>query len=400
MDERDLNFSMGSALTPWLLGLKTLYDPRLLKKTGCKFSKKSPTSEFNTLVEGCVQERFEKFIHGVVKYQKFNRDYKNFDKEQDRVPFWSSGSASVYGYKTLWPFTPKAIAFFISAPMNNPSIFHLPANNFAKHLLKLSILPIFLDWGKHTHKENYDMTGYIEHILMPAYKTVYEQFKLPIYTFGYCLGGVLTNILSVLLKDSQIRPAGSVLMATPWNFRCYQPSEQQLIDRFITKYAKNVSLSIQELNGLLKKLLSSLQAGTVINKFSKFADEENEKKIELFVQVEDWINDLRPLSEKFFSECLMNFFKENRLFNKKLYINNQLIDSDFVNHSVFIITPTKDKIVPFNASDGLVGIDADVTAVRPNVGHVGFMVGSRSEEEFVFPCMSWLSNSIKSRKNV
>jgi poly(3-hydroxyalkanoate) synthetase len=340
-----------------------------------------------------MSQKWGQFFSGIFKYENYSRKYKDFYSYERKCQFWENKSAKVYCYKDDLPFNPKGVALFIPSLMNSPSLFHIPVKNFAKEIQKVSFIPVFFDWGEEGHKNNYDFSGYVEEILMPAYMAVHNRFGLPIYLIGHYIGAIAACALSVLLRNEQkklARPAGSILLAMPWDFGCYPRSERKFLSKIAQIHVEQSLHRQSRCSWLLQILLNGFYPEKIFKDFCWFDKEIKNKEAEYFVQVWDWLNDTRLLSDKFLMQCLGDWFRDNNLVKKKLYVCGQTIDPKLIKHPVLVVNPLNDKIVPYASIRKFVRKLREVVCLFPNIGFLEFFAGEGAQADPVSPCVDWI----------
>jgi hypothetical protein len=378
-------------LCSWHAALKSIKDPIFASEVGCIFPDGRAPDKLKQEVDELISKRWSKFVLSITKYAEYPRNYVRFCSKERRHNVWEDKTAKAYCLKDFLPFLPKGVMLFISSPMNTSSLFHLPAMTLANEMQNTSMISVFLDWGEEGYKHDYDFSEYVENILMPAYVAVSNRFGLPVYLMGHHMGSIAACSLSVLLKnDDKAKPAGTVLMSMPWDFRDYTRTEQNALDQILIAYILQKLEKGEQFSFLLQILLNCFYPGKIFKKICNFADETDQDKKELFVQIFDWLCDTRRLSKKFAMQFVLDWFKKNSIINKELYVCGQLLDPRRIMNPVLLINPLQDKVVPYTSSKKFIRQLRDCSLLSPDTGFFGVFVDEKANEMFADGFRSWI----------
>ncbi|MDR1031895.1 MAG: hypothetical protein LBL30_02100 [Holosporales bacterium] len=340
-------------------------------------------------MDDLISDRWNKFVLSITKYAEYPRNYVHFCSEGRRHNIWEDKTAKAYCLRDFLPFLPKGVMLFISSPMNTPSLFHLPAMTLANEMQNTSMISVFLDWGEEGYKNDYDFSEYIENILMPAYAAVSNRFGLPVYLMGHHLGSIAACSLSVLLTNED-RPAGTVLMSMPWDFRDYTHTEQNALDQILIAYILQKLEGEEQFSFLLQILLNCFYPGRMLKKICDFASEPDQDKKELFVQIFDWLCDTRRLPKKLVMQFVLDWFRQNSILKKEFYVCGQLLDPRRIMNSVLLINPLRDRVVPYASSKKFVRQLRDCSLLSPDTGFFGIFTDEKANEMFANGFKSWI----------
>ena len=331
-------------------------------------------------------KRYQDFLAGVKIYQE--TIHQTHRTEPSVI--WSLGTAKIYDYSQT---TDKnaPVLFIVPSLVNHSYILDLTdETSFIRTMAKQGIRPFLLDWAKLTDDErNFTIEDYFNNYLIPALSHVASYTKKSVSIMGYCMGGLFA------LAAAQEKPdlEKLVLLATPWDF--YKGNEW-LIPWLHTSehYLNHLIDQAGELPAqTLQYMFSMMNPLGVIRKFRELPSvAENIEKLREFASVEDWLNDCTPLAPKVAKECLFDWYKDNTPFNKKWKINNNIIKPEIIHKQTLCIITEKDQIVHPTSTEPLTKTLPNVRSINAETGHIGSIIGKKSEEEVINPIVKFLKH--------
>ncbi|MDR0406701.1 MAG: hypothetical protein LBH38_01270 [Holosporales bacterium] len=352
------------------------------------------TSFTSEAFETFLAEHVSLFTKGVEAYQQFPRS-----KRPLPTKIWHNGAASL-GYIPSFT-TPQASVLFLPAFMNNPGIFSLPNGGISAFFAQNGIASYVLDWGDVCLPS---MEAYYTEILLPALHALASHTSTRLFLFGYCIGAItalgLLNSIKQIDKKFSIAPiAGALLLSPPWDFRVYPSFTQQFIDHTFLLQKKWLVSDITE-PVITTSFLNLLQPWTIFEKYAHFARCKDPAKRQLFVETEDWLNDIYALSTPFIQNTISSWFLDNALCTQQWTLFHQPILPAEMTPPVFLASPLNDRVVPPASGNALKALLPHAFPICPSVGHIGALVGSHAEELFWKPCLNFMKNVINKEEKI
>lgn len=321
------------------------------------------------------QEDAVQMVRGIQLYQnsKYKRTAMPLEKiwEQDRARLYRPSNSNANG-------TPLIL---VPSLINKSYIFDLTSDcSMLRWFHKKGKNAYLFDWGD--LKEEETIESLIKNKLHPACAYLASQSHEKIDALGYCMGGTILLGHHELLKAHIGR---MVLMAAPWDFKAQGAN----LARNVRIWSPTVLPVIKKQGKLPKEwvqaLFASLDAKASAKKFINFASiDKRSKKAQLFIHVEDWLNDGVDIPCNIAQHCIQQWFLNNALCKQK----KTPLDSAFL-----IVASHKDKIVPLScALAAQKNINSQLlTIIEGHMGHIGMIAGKNAQEKIWQPILGWLN---------
>jgi poly(3-hydroxyalkanoate) synthetase len=208
---------------------------------------------------------------------------------------------------------------------------------------------------------------------------------------GYCMGGTLA------VAAAQRRPdliSGLALLAAPWDFHAPEGSKAtqaaETLPLLEPALAFNRALPVD----LLQSLFALLDPWSVADKFRGFARlPPDSERAQLFVALEDWLNDGVPLAAEVARACLREWYGENAPARGKWRIAGLPVDPGSIATPTFVVVPGRDRIVPPESARPLARLIPRALLHQPAAGHIGMAAGAQSETLLWRPLLTWLQST-------
>ncbi len=265
------------------------------------------------------------------------------------------------------------------------------SKSFARWMKNKGIDVYILDWGDlQAQCGQMDMDTLIETRLCEAIMCVSKIYQRPVDLLGYCMGGLLTLGAHHFVAQYVRR---MVLLASPFDF--FTP--HAALPRNVRLYAPFIIPEIKSKGHLpaewMQTLFASIDPNGSAKKFMDFAKmDQSSKDVELFIAVEDWLNDGVDLPGDIAHHCIQNWFVDNMTAKGCWRIKGTNIDLGAIEAKVLIVASKKDQIVSapcaFAVEDHLV--NAKVTSINLDCGHISLIVGRRAIDDVWTPIYEWL----------
>jgi polyhydroxyalkanoate synthase len=341
-------------------------------------------------VEAEADARFRAFLTGVQAY----REHPYRRRLADPPAIWREGATRLLDYggtaggdrRKDGGGTPLLI---VPSLINRPYILDLKARvSFVRWLAKQGFRPFLLDWGRPGEAErDFTLTDYVAGRLERALDAVLAETGTPPRLVGYCMGGLLALALA-LRREADL--SGLVLLATPWDFHAEQAC---LAAAGLAPLAPLIDTPGELPVDVIQGLFASLDPLLAIRKFAAFsALDPSDSKAELFVAVEDWLNDGVPLAGPVARECLGGWYGENTTAAGRWRIAGEAVLPARVRLPVLCMLPANDRIVPPASARALAEALPEATVRTPPVGHVGMVVSAAAARRVWSPMADWLGD--------
>jgi poly(3-hydroxyalkanoate) synthetase len=264
----------------------------------------------------------------------------------------------------------------------------LPGRSLLGHLAETGFRPLLLDWGApQAAKLGFTLTRQIHGRAQAALDAAIRAAGEPPVLVGYCLGGL---IAAGLAAAQQSDLAGLALLATPWDFHAAKARAGPPLAA-IPQLTTTIAALGHAPVDLLQGFFASLDPLSVIAKYARFAElASNDPRAQVFVAVEDWLNDGVPLAGPVAQECLLDWYGRNLPARGQWAPGGIAVEPARLDLPVFVAAPHRDRIVPSASAEAIVPRLARATLARPGAGHVSMIVGDHAERELWQPLVQWL----------
>ena len=328
------------------------------------------------------ERRFLDFAAGVAAYR--DHPYRRTLKEPPVL--WREGTTRLLDYG-LRGGTPVLV---VPSLVNRGHVLDLTAKtSLLRYLAKRGHRPLLVDWDAPGATERtFDLSDYIAGRLARALDAATEAADRPVPVIGYCMGGNLALALAQL-REPQV--AGLALLATPWDFQIAGPIKTPLDAASAASLTAAFAALHEFPVDLLQAMFASLDPFLVGRKYRAFAKSQQAGEDgELFVAVEDWVNDGVPLAAKVAAECLVGWYGQNAPARGAWRVAGETVTPERWRKPALLLMPQHDKIVPPACSAALAEAIPGATAIKVASGHVAMIVGSQAEAQSWRPLADWL----------
>jgi polyhydroxyalkanoate synthase len=138
-------------------------------------------------------------------------------------------------------------------------------------------------------------------------------------------------------------------------------------------------------------LFASLDPQTSAEKFTRFASmDQTSAQAQLFVAVEDWLNDGIDLPGEVAEECMRGWFFDNKPAKGAWMLGGKIIQADTIDCPCLIIASSKDRLVEYESAAALKDYIKDSTLIDPECGHIGMIAGDKAIIRVWHKVANWL----------
>ena len=347
-----------------------------------------PQAEFGTTLAQVATRRLELWLKGVEVYRAhpYRRSLK------DPPALWRKGGTRLldYGKRSKRARENDLTVLFVPSLINRSYVLDLrPERSGMRYLRERGIRPLLVDWGAPGEEERgFDLTDYVVNRLEPALDAAIEAAAGPVAVVGYCMGG---DLALALAQRRQKDIAKLALLATPWDFHLHvgaPPFSHTLrLDQFSTLAGGTGEVPVD----MLQIFFAMLDPTLVERKYRRFAelDPASEEALD-FVAVEDWANDGMPLAMPAARECFHGWYGANTTMKGEWTIGGEVVDPGKIRIPTLLVVPSRDRIVPYDSAMALANAIPHAHVINPPAGHVGMVIGRRSEKGLWQPLEAWL----------
>jgi len=320
-------------------------------------------------------------LSGIAAYRRhrFARDLA------DPPAIWSEGSSRLLDYGP-----PGGLpVVFVPSLVNRAYVLDLlPDHSMLRFLAASGMRPLLLDWGFPGEDERaFSLTDYVAGRLLRAVTSVGRDVTL----VGYCMGGLMAAAAAQLRPDLIQRLS---LLATPWDFWAADAATPRRLADLLPFLEPALHFAGALPVDALQMLFSLLDPGSVAAKYRDFgAQDQDSTRARMFVAIEDWLNDGVPLAAPVAREVLSGWYGKNSPAQGNWRIAGLPILPERLDLPCFIAIPGKDRLVPPESAEALADAIAGATVVRPLLGHIGMVAGSKARLSLWEPLRQWLSET-------
>ena len=275
---------------------------------------------------------------------------------------------------------------FVPSLVNRATVLDLaPGRSMMRHFTSQGVRPLLLDWGwPGALERGFSLTDYIAGRLERALVAAGG----PVVLAGYCMGGLLA------VAAAGRRPElidGLALLATPWDFHAVEAERAIRLGRLLPLLEPAMAVTGSLPVDALQALFGLLDAAGVADKYRGFGRlAQDSARAEMFVALEDWLNDGVPLAAPVARECLSGWYGANSPARGEWRIAGLAVDPTRLACPTFVAVPGRDRIVPPESARPLAALIPGAALHAPAAGHIGMAAGARAEPELWRPMLDWI----------
>jgi polyhydroxyalkanoate synthase len=297
-------------------------------------------------------------------------------------------------YKPQGPIRYKTPLIFVYALVNRPYILDLKkGKSVVEHFVKAGFDTYLIDWGVPTHADRHKtLDDYINGYMMDILEFVQERNDVDqVSLMGYCMGGTMAAMFTALHQKIVKNLA---LMATGIDFdnkdsliNVWADPKYFDVDKFVDVMG-NCPAEMLQGSFLMLKPISNL----IEKPISLFEKIDDEKFVDDYFHMEQWINDNIPVPGEAYREFTKFLYQQNLLARGQMPVGRHMVNLSSITCPVLNLMASKDDLVPAAQSQpftDLVGSKDKKTIIFP-AGHIGLAVGSKAQKELWPQVCEWL----------
>jgi polyhydroxyalkanoate synthase subunit PhaC len=305
----------------------------------------------------------------------------------DPPSIWSEGGSRLLDYGGPHGGRP---VLFVPSLINRSYVLDLTEeNSILRWLGRHGVRPLLLDWGWPGETERrFTLTDYVAGRMERAMTAAAQAAGEPPVLAGYCMGGTLA------VAAAQRRPDlinGLALLAAPWDFHAPDPERAIQAAQTLPLLEPALAFSHTLPVDLLQSLFALLDPWGVADKYRGFARlPQDSARAQLFVALEDWLNDGIPLAAEVARTCLDQWYGQNAPARGHWRIAGLPVDPTAIDQPTFVAIPGRDRIVPPESALPLARLIQGAVLHQPAAGHIGMAAGARAEMSLWRPLLDWI----------
>lgn len=338
---------------------------------------------FAAAVQAEVHSRVQAFAKGVNKLNSAKRD-----QVLEPLPcVFGEGTTKLYRAAGDGP-----PVILIPSLINRAYILDLGETNSLTRALAKSGLDVYLvDWDAPGDAEqDFAIDDYIDRLERIRDHVADHTGQIPMIA-GYCMGGLLAL---ALVARAQTKIAKLALLATPWDFsEMPRPSIQHLRNSMPWLSSLIDAARVLPVD-VLQAMFVGLDPCATSRKFRQFASMADDvASARAFVQLEDWVNDGVPLAGPVATECLKEWYIDNKTGRGQWQTRGILVNPSEFTLPTWVVVPENDTIVPPETAAPLGDVIPNAKLTTVASGHIGMIAGTRAKRLLYAPLASWLIDS-------
>jgi len=296
------------------------------------------------------------------------------------TPIWREGGSALLDYGGTGP-----ILLVVPSLVNRAWVLDLTAErSMLRWLAAHGVRPVLLDWGAPSPVElGFSLSDYVNRL-----DRALAALDQPVILAGYCMGGLLA-VASAQRNAAQVR--GLALLATPWDFHAPDAERAMRVGACVEMLEPVLALGQGLPVDALQSLFALLDPWGIAAKYRAFARlPPDSPRAQLFVALEDWLNDGIALAEPVARECLAGWYGGNSPMLGAWRIDGEAVDPGRLRCPSFVAIPSRDRIVPPESAEPLARLIPGATRHAPASGHVGMVAGANAERTLWRPLVDWV----------
>lgn len=327
-------------------------------------------------------QTLQDFFKGIQKYQQHP-----FRRTMPDLPVvWQAGEARLLRAGKDGGRHPTPVILIPSMVNRSDILDLLPGRSLLRWLAEQGFDAYLLDWGQPSQDQGQaDIDAAMLHRLIPAI----ESLGQPALLLGYCMGGLFAAAVATLRPDLV---KGTVLLATPWNFHDELgalKARLALMKPMALPYMKQYHRLPES---WMQAVFATLDPEGSIKKFSSFAAmAEGDAREQVFIAVEDWLNDGLDLPAAIAVTCMEEWYEQNLPHTGGWCVAGTPIDAKSIRVPTYVVAAKDDRIVPLDSAIAFADQRTKGDRLVCNTGHVGLIASGRAVKDIWTPISNWFA---------
>jgi len=322
------------------------------------------------------------FFRGIQLYQA--HPFKRVMRDLPVV--WEEGEARLLSAQQDTPIYKTPIVLVPSMVNKSDILDLLPDRSLLRWLAVQGFDAYLLDWGQPAADAGQaDVDTAMQERLIPAI----ESLGKPVLLLGYCMGGLFSAAASMLRPDLI---KGVLLLATPWNFHDEKASLKarlSIMKPMAIPYMKQYNRLPES---WMQAVFATLDPEGSIKKFASFAGmKEGDARQDVFIAVEDWLNEGLDLPAGIAQTCMEDWYENNLPYEGEWVVCGKAIRAKDIKVPTFVVAAKDDKIVPADSALGFAEQRVKCERLIAATGHVGLIAGRSAIEDIWTKMSDWFA---------
>lgn len=331
-----------------------------------------------------VLENLTGMIAGLRAYQR--HPYKRAIEALDEI--WRAGEVSLRHCPAQGGV--KGTLLLIPSMINRSDILDLiPERSLTRWLAEQGLNVYLLDWGNPVDDAAMsDMDGVITERLVPAMRHLADRHSGDIHALGYCMGGTLLAGAAMWVRDIL---KSAVFLASPWDFHAGDKTLSQHVQMGTASALQMIESGGSLPVDWIQSVFAMVNADRTVHKFAGFADTDPDSdKAQLFVAVEDWLNDGVDLPGDVARTCILDWYGQNLPGTGEWIVDGRQIDLSALSCPALVVASMRDRLVPAESSQVMTDLLPRADLLKPDSGHIGMVTGRNAVSDVWNPLRDWL----------
>ncbi len=323
----------------------------------------------------------------------------NYERKavSELIPIYKENKVTVW--KSTNEIKPgKAPVLMIPAMINRYYILDLSNDHsICKYLSDNGHPTYIIDWGEATAEDRWNtftdiFLGTLKRIMT---RVTRDAGAKPVL-FGYCMGGTMSSIYASCFPD-EIQAL--IALTAPIDFH-----KAGVMSQWTSKQYLNPNNLIDAIGNIPPEMTQngfvSLKPMKWMRKWETvWKKQDNEKFVESFLTLENWVNDNIPFPGGVWQEYISWLYQDNLLYNDKLYIGKHKASLKNISCPVLTLIAEEDHIVPKEAAEPLHDMAGSTkkTVKYFNGGHVGIVTSPKLFPQLTQSVGEWLEDFCRTR---
>jgi polyhydroxyalkanoate synthase len=326
-------------------------------------------------------QTLQDFFKGIQKYQahSFKREMAPLET------VWAEGQARLFHASARNKKHAVPIVLIPSMINKSDILDLLPDRSLVRWLAEQGFDTYLFDWGTPTEDEaqaNFDLA--LQERLVPAI----QSLSGPVLLLGYCMGG----LFAASIAAQKLAPVhGLAMLASPWNFhdeKGYLKNRMSVMRPMAEPYMAQYQRLPES---WMQAVFASLDPEGSIRKFSSFANMPEGPRADMFVAVEDWLNEGIDLPSGIAKTCFADWYELNLPYKGEWIVAGEPVYPKSIDAPVFAVAARDDRIVPADSANAFATQCNNATSIICPTGHVGLIAGKKAIEDVWTPLAEWFA---------
>ncbi len=328
-------------------------------------------------------QTLQDFFKGIQKYQQHP-----FKRSMPPLPVvWQAGQARLLRAGDGKNLHKTPLVLVPSMVNRSDSLDLLPDRSLLRWLADQGFDAYLLDWGIPVEDDGQKtLESVLENRLLPAL----QSLGRPSILLGYCMGGLFAAAVSALRPDL-VR--GLAMLAAPWNFHDQKGALKARLSLMKPMALPYMAQYARLPESWMQAVFATLDPEGSIRKFSSFAKMgEEDPRADMFVAVEDWLNEGLDLPAQVAMVCMEEWYDQNLPFEGAWKVCGKIISAPDIRPPTLVIAASEDRIVPPDSALAFADQRAKGDRLLCSTGHVGLIAGRNAIQDVWQPMVAWFAS--------